>query len=84
MQHRYFLLVILTTSTGADLDEFRAALTGAAGELALSVIVVGIGSIDFEPLQARTPPFPNACHDVMKGGQQRASNVTGLKPAAGH
>ena len=52
VQHRYFLLVILTTSTGADLEEFRAALTGAAGELALSVIVVGIGSIDFEPLKA--------------------------------
>ena len=52
VQHRYFLLVILTTSTGADLEEFRAALTGAAGELALSVIVVGIGSIDFVPLKA--------------------------------
>lgn len=52
VQHRYFLLVILTTSTGADLEDFRAALTGAAGELALSVIVVGIGSIDFAPLKA--------------------------------
>ena len=51
VQHRYFLLVILTTSTGDDLEEFRAALTGAAGELALSVIVVGIGSKDFAPLK---------------------------------
>lgn len=56
MQHRYFLLVILTTSTGADLEEFRAALTGAAGELALSVIVVGIGSADFGPLKAWPMP----------------------------
>ena len=43
--------MILTTSTGDDLEEFRAALTGAAGELALSVIVVGIGSKDFAPLK---------------------------------
>ena len=56
MQHRYFLLVILTTSTGADPEEFRAALTGAAGELALSVIVVGIGSADFGPLKAWPMP----------------------------
>ncbi|CAK0732781.1 hypothetical protein CVIRNUC_000181 [Coccomyxa viridis] len=54
VQHRYFLLVILTTSTGDDLEEFRAALTGAAGELALSVIVVGIGSKDFAPLKKAT------------------------------
>ncbi|CAL8465746.1 g5282 [Coccomyxa elongata] len=51
VQHRYFLLVILTTSVGDDLEEFRAALMHAAGELALSVIVVGIGSADFCPLE---------------------------------
>ena len=48
--------MILTTSTGADLEEFRAALTGAAGELALSVIVVGIGGAEFGPLKARPMP----------------------------
>ena len=53
VQHRYFLLVILTTSVGDDLEEFRAALMHAAGELALSVIVVGIGSADFGPLEVR-------------------------------
>lgn len=53
VQHRYFLLVILTTSVGNDLEEFRAALMHAAGELALSVIVVGIGSVDFSPLEVR-------------------------------
>ena len=48
--------MILTTSTGDDLEEFRAALTGAAGELALSVIVVGIGSKDFAPLKVWPVP----------------------------
>lgn len=51
VQHRYFLLVIMTTSTGADLEQFQAALTGAAGELALSVIVVGVGDTGFGPLR---------------------------------
>ncbi|CAL5224069.1 g6694 [Coccomyxa viridis] len=67
VQHRYFLLVILTTSTGADLEEFRAALTGAAGELALSVIVVGIGSIDFEPLKEAT---------LNRGGSEALSGMS--------
>lgn len=53
VQHRYFLLVILTTSVGDDLEDFKAALIHAAGELALSVIVVGIGSADFGPLEVR-------------------------------
>ena len=72
MQHRYFLLVILTTSTGADLEEFRAALTGAAGELALSVIVVGIGSIDFAPLKAWPfpPAYPCLEPEQVEGRQQ--------------
>jgi hypothetical protein len=61
VQHRYFLLVILTTSMGADLEEFRAALTGAAGELALSVIVVGIGSAAFGPLKAWPMPWILRC-----------------------
>ena len=55
VQHRYFLLVILTTSVGDDLEEFKAALMHAAGELALSVVVVGIGSADFGPLEVRLP-----------------------------
>jgi hypothetical protein len=51
VQHRYFVLLILTTSVGDDLEEFKRMLALAAGDLALSVIVVGIGSADFSPLE---------------------------------
>ena len=52
MQHRYFLLVVLTASAGDDLDAFREALRQASADLALSVVVIGIGDgADFRPLQ---------------------------------
>ncbi|KAK9918166.1 hypothetical protein WJX75_001865 [Coccomyxa subellipsoidea] len=74
VQHRYFLLVILTTSVGDDLEDFKAALTHAAGELALSVIVVGIGSADFSPLEAAV---------MSKGGSEGASLRGGGKALNG-
>lgn len=61
VQHRYFLLVILTTSTGNDLEEFRASLVQAATDLALSVIVVGLGSADFRPLEVWPAPVLHCC-----------------------
>ena len=51
MQHRYFLLVVITASAGDDLNAFREALRHASADLALSIVVLGIGGADFRPLQ---------------------------------
>ena len=53
MQHRYFLLVVLTAGCGEDLEEFGEALRAAGADLALSVAVIGIGNADFSPLEVR-------------------------------
>ena len=55
VQHRYFLLVVLTASAGDDLDAFREALRQASADLALSIVVLGIGGADFRPLQVVPP-----------------------------
>ncbi len=55
VQHRYFLLVILTASVGDDLEQFRESIALATKDLALSIIVVGIGSADFSQLEVSTP-----------------------------
>ena len=64
VQHRYFLLVVLTCGVGDDLAPFEEALRQAGADLALSVVVIGVGGADFRPLQVWTPYLACLLYEV--------------------